>query len=139
MAERKRVGGLTRVDPAVSAWQSGAAENPATVSAKRKRDRQRVRIFIDITPELKAALETVAGWKHGEDSSVSQTSEMLLTFAVLAYQRSDEELLAAFRDGKSHAKTPKFSWNLEIPESWATKLEQFSAYGKVDGKLDGNL
>jgi len=139
MVERKRVGGLTKVDPAVSAWQSGAAENPATVTPKKRRDRQRVRMFIDVTPELKAALEMVAGWQHGEDSSVSQTAELLLTFAVLAYKRSDAELLAAFRDGKTHAKTPKFSWNLEIPETWATKLERFSVNGNLDGKVDGNL
>lgn len=137
MAERKRVGGLTKIDPAVSAWQSGAAENPATLSAKQKRDRRRVRVNVDVTPVLKEALEVVAGWKHGEDSSISQVAEILLSFAVLAYERGDAELATAFQQGKTHAKTPKFSWNLEMPESWLAKLQQFAAYGAVDGVVDG--
>ncbi len=137
MAERKRVGGLSKVDPAVAAWQTGAAENPATLTAKQKNDRKRIRIYVDITPELKGALEVIAGWKHGEDTSISQVTEMLLTFAALAYQRGDAELAAAFRDGKTHAKTPRFTWNLEVPESWVTKLEQFSPYGKDGGKDNG--
>ena len=87
MADRKRVGGLATVDPAVTAWQQGAAENPATVSGKRRRDRARTRVFVDITPELKTALERIAGWEHGEDTSVSQVTEMLLTFGVRAYYR----------------------------------------------------
>lgn len=137
MGERKRIGGLSNVDPAVAAWQSQAAENPATVTAKRRKDRQRVRVFVDISPELKATLEHIAGWEHGEDTSVSQATEMLLTWAALAYQRGDRALRAAFSEGKTHARTPKFGWNITVPDAWETELRSFSDNGKVNGKLDG--
>lgn len=139
MGERKRVGGLATLDPAVQQWQAQAAENPATVTAKRRKDRQRVRIFVDITPELKAALESIAGWEHGEDTSVSQATELLLTWAALAYGRGERDLRRAFREGKTHARTPKFSWNVTIPDEWETELASFIRNGKVDGKVDGNL
>ena len=139
MADRKRFGGLMTVDPAVQQWQAQAAENPATVTAKRRKDRQRVRVFVDISPELKAALERVAGWEHGEDTSVSQVTEMLLTWAALGYLRGDRALRQAFSAGKSHARTPKFSWNVTIPDEWETELDTFIRNGKVNGKVDGNL
>jgi hypothetical protein len=136
MTDRKRVGGLTRIDPAVSAWQAGAAENPATVSAKRRKDRTRTRIYVDITPELKATLERIAGWKC-EDTSVSQVTEMLLTFGARAYTRGERELRDAFYEGRQHARTPRFTWNLEIPTAWDTEIEQFSGNGNNGGKDDG--
>jgi len=141
MAERKRVGGLSAgtLDPAIKEWQRQAAENPATVSKKRRRDRERVRIFVDITPGLKAALEQIAGWENGEDTSVSQATEMLLIFAARAYGRKDAELLAAFREGKTHARTPRFSWNVEVPDGWDREIESTFGSGKVDGKVKGKV
>lgn len=139
MAERKRVGGLTTLDPAVQQWQAQAAENPATVTAKRRKDRQRVRIFVDISPELKAALERVAGWEHGEDTSVSQATELLLTWAALGYLRGEHDLRRAFGAGKTHARTPKFSWNVTIPDEWETELDTFIRNGKVNGEVDGKV
>ncbi|MBN2389924.1 MAG: hypothetical protein JXR84_04330 [Anaerolineae bacterium] len=140
MGERKRVGGLSaNLDPAIAEWQKQAAENPATVSKKRRRDRERVRIFVDITPGLKAALESIAGWEKGEDTSVSQATEMLLIFAARAYGARDGELLRAFRDRKSHARTPRFSWNVEVPEEWDREIEAIFGNGKVDGKVKGKV
>lgn len=139
-ADRKRVGGLntSKLDPAVARWQQNAATNPATVSKKQRRDRDRVRIYVDVDETLKAALEALAGWER-EDSSMSQVAEMLIAFGLREYIRDNTELQAAFQTGKTHARTPRFTWNLEIPESWATEIERFSANGNIGGKNDGQV
>jgi hypothetical protein len=106
------------------------------VSAKLRRDRARTRIYVDITPELKAALEAISGWQR-EDTSVSQVTEMLLTFGVLAYLQGDRELRDAFREGRQHARTPRFTWNVEVPDVWDTEIARFSSNGNNDGNNDG--
>lgn len=135
-ADRKRRGGLGRVDPAVEAWQQGAAENPATVSAKRKRDRARTRLHIDVDEKLKAALVALTGLER-EDTSLSQAAELLLAYGLREYARAVPELRRAFREGREPARTPRFGWNVEIPETWLYEIERFTVNGKVDGKIDG--
>lgn len=136
MAERKRVGGLTHVDPAVASWQAQAAENPATVTAKRRKDRARTRIHIDVDMATKTALEVVA---LAEDTSLSQVCELLLAYGLHTYIGRLNGIREALRTDRTPARTPRFGWNVLIPETWLTEIEQFSSNGKVDGKADGKV
>jgi hypothetical protein len=134
LAERQQSAAPPAVDPENREWVDGAAENPSTVSNKKRKDRARVRIYVDVSPELKAMLEQIAGWEHGEDTSMSQVAEMLLTFGARAYQDGDRALQAAFHEGKTHARTPRFTWNVEIPEAWDDEIASFLVNGNNGGK-----
>lgn len=134
LAARQQSAAPPAVDPENKSWIAGAAENPATVSRKKRQDRARVRIYVDVTPELKALLEQIAGWEHGEDTSMSQVAEMLLTFGARAYQAGDRALHAAFDGGKTHARTPRFTWNVRIPAAWDDEITLSLVNGNNDGK-----
>jgi hypothetical protein len=135
MADRKRKSALN-LDPAVSAWQKGAAENRAALTEKQKRDRQRTRIYIDVDEELKAVIEAIAG-RDGEDTSMSQAAELLLSFGAVAYIEGEDDVRAAFREGRVPARTPRFGWNVSIPDLWQRILDGFGLNGQADGQVDG--
>ena len=136
MSNRKRIGGLSNVDPAVAAWQSQAAENPATVPVKRRKDRARTRIHIDVDGETKAALEAVAA---ETDTSLSQVCELLLAYGLHTYIGRTNGLRDAFHTDRTPARTPRFGWNVAIPEAWLSEIESFAVNGKVSGKVDGKV
>ena len=75
-AKGNRAGGLG-IDPAVTAWQADAATNIAALTAKQRKDRERVRVKYDLTPQLKAAVEDGAKAEH---TSASQLAAFLLTW-----------------------------------------------------------
>jgi hypothetical protein len=133
--ERKRQGGL-RIDPAVAAFQQQAAVNPATVTRKQRADRVRTRIHIDVDEVMKRALEQVAGWER-EDTSLSQVCEMFLAYGLQAYASGVADVRQAFKAHREPARTPRFGWNVEIPETWLSEVEHFGGNGKVDGKVNG--
>jgi len=137
MSERKRIGGLSGpVDPAVMQWQAQAAENPATVSAKRRKDRARTRIHIDVDAATKIALETAA---LAEDTSLSQVCELLLAYGLHTYIGRLNGIRDALRTDRTPARTPRFGWNVAIPAAWLSEIDQFSDNGKADGKVDGRV
>lgn len=115
---QQRIGGLAKanVDPAVADWLKDAQTNKAALTKKQKSDRKRVRVIYDLTPELKAAIETEA---KRQGTSASQLAAFLLTFAVREARSGNAEIKEALLDGKRPSKTMKFDWNLEAPESWS--------------------
>ena len=138
MAERKRIGGLGVSDPAVRQWQSAAAENPATVTRKKRRDRKRTRVHIDIDAEVKRFLETLAGYEH-EGTSLSQACEILLLFGLLSVSRGNKEIKNAFDTNRTPSHTPRFNWNVECPEEWLSEIARFFSNGNDGGKVDGKV
>lgn len=115
---QQRVGGLAKanVDPAVADWLKDAQTNKAALTKKQKRDGKRIRVIYDLTPELKAAIETEA---KRQGTSASQLAAFLLTYAVRAAKSGNDEIKAALRDGKTASRTMKFEWNLDAPENWS--------------------
>ena len=109
-----RKGGLRKLDPAVVEWQRKAATNPAALTPKQRRDRQRTRARYDVPAWLKSAVEQVA---EEQETSASQAAALLLAWALDLYRRNDPELLAAFEAGKSRADTLRFTYNIEIPDN----------------------
>ena len=118
--KRERKGGL-RIDPGVQEWLREAARNPAAMTAKQRWDSRRQRASYDLTTHIQEAVKAVA---RKEDTSASQVVEMLLAFAMVAYARGDEELRGAFWGSKTPARTPRFSWNLEVPEGWKERIAE---------------
>ena len=133
----ERKGGL-KVDPAVQAFRQQAAVNPATVTRKQKKDRARTRIHVDVDAALKGALEQIAGIERA-DTSLSQVCEVLLAYGLRAYAEGKAEVVDAFYEGRSPARTPRFGWNVEIPEGWFAEIEHFAGNGKVGGKVGGKV
>ena len=123
---KARKGGL-RIDPSVREWLKNAAENPAALTAKQRRDRKRQRAIFDLPRDIQEVLRRVA---RKEDTSISQVVEMLLVFGLNAYIRGEESLREAFWDGKTPARTPRFSWNIEPPDEWLERLTKFLAKEK---------
>jgi hypothetical protein len=120
MEQRKRQGGL-RVDPAVAAFQRKAATNAAALSGKQKRDRKRVRVKYDLDPAIKAAVEQIAGVEH-EDTSASQVAQVLLAYGVRAYFQ-ERALRDAFYENHWEARTPRFTWNVDVPNEWIEEIK----------------
>ena len=118
---KERKGGL-RIDPSVREWLTDAAENPAALTAKQRRDRKRAKATYDLPRDIQEAVRRVA---REEDTSASQVVEMLLAFALNAYIRGEESLRGAFWDGKTPARTPRFSWNVEPPDEWLEAIVRF--------------
>ncbi len=128
MAERpQRQGGL-RIDPAVAAFQKQAATNTAALTAKQRRDRKRVRLNLDLDAETRNAVEAIA---ERESTSVSQAASLLLAFAAREYAHSNSVLLDGFQEQRKPARTPRFEWMVETPETWLTEIEHLHAYGEV--------
>lgn len=115
---KTRVGGLgkVQVDPAVASMLREAAINQAALTGKQRRDSKRIRVIYDLTPELKAAIETEA---KRQGTSASQLAAFLLTYAVREAKAGNAEIKEALRDGKTASRTMKFEWNLDAPENWS--------------------
>lgn len=112
--KEKRKGGLG-VDPAVSSWQQGARTNKAALSKKAKRDRQRIRVEMDLPPELKARLVECA---QELETSGSQCMAFLLAWALHELHTGNAELKSELEQAKTWAKALRFNFDLEIPEDW---------------------
>jgi len=121
----KRQGGL---DPAVAAWQRKAATNTAAMTGKQRRDRERVRVKYDVPATLKGAVEAI-GKRQG--TSASQAAAVLLGWAVMRYAERAEGLRAVFDEGKAVSRTPRFEWNVALPEHWDSVFESFLANGDL--------
>jgi len=113
-AKGERKGGVG-IDPAVAQWQAEAATNLAALTAKQRKDRQRVRVKYDLDPAQKAAVETAA---RTEETSASQLAAFLLAFALREYHAGNAELRSALDAGKTPSRTPHFARNLDAPSAW---------------------
>ncbi len=129
MARRERKGGL-RIDPEVARWRKEAARNPAAMTAKQRWDSRRQKATYDLAADIQDAVKAVA---RKEDTSASQVVEMLLAYALVAYARGEEALRGAFWGGKTPARTPRFSWNLELPEAWRERIAALVAELRESG------
>jgi hypothetical protein len=114
MEKARRRGGVN-VDPKVGEWQNGAATNLAALTAKQRKDRERVRVKYDLPPELKADIEAEAkGW----GTSASQLAAFLLAWAMKEYHARNDGLRQAVREARTPAKALRFTHDLEIPDEW---------------------
>jgi len=112
-----RVGGLkkTQLDPAVASMLKEASINKAALTSAQKKDRKRIRVKYDLSPDLKGIIEREA---KRIGTSASQLAAFLLEFAVKEARAGNAEIKAAMVDGKTPSATMKFEWNLDTPESW---------------------
>lgn len=108
-----RISGL-RPDPAIADLLRTSVENRAALSKKKKLDRARTKATYDLDPTLQDAFTALAKeW----DTSTSQAVALCLAYALDAYDRKKPDLLAALEE-REVTRTPRFSWNLVIPEKW---------------------
>ena len=121
----KRQGGL---DPAVVDFQKRAAQNTAALTAKQKRDRTRVRVKYDLPASLKDAV-AVIGKRHG--TSASQAAAVLLGWAVTRYAEGAEGPVVVFECGRETSRTPRFEWNVVLPDWWVSVFESFLVNGDL--------
>jgi len=115
MAAKGQPKGGLRIDPEVQRWQETAAPNVAAMTAKQRKDRERVRVKYDFAPDLKAAIETAA---KAEDTSASQLAAFLLAWAMKEYHAGNTEIGAAIRAARTMARTPHFAYNIDAPDEW---------------------
>ena len=118
--------GGQRLDPAIKEVLSNAVENKAALTAKQRRDRKRAKVTYDVAPPIQQAVESVA---KKEDTSSSQIAALFLAFALQAYASKDEALLTAL-DAKVRARTPRFSWNLHLPDKWMEDIKNMRKESK---------
>ena len=112
-----RISGL-RPDPAIADLLRTSVENRAALSKKKKLDRARTKDTYDLDPALQDAFTALAKeW----DTSTSQAVALCLAYALDAYSRQEKTLLAALEE-REVTRTPRFSWNLVIPEKWQTQV-----------------
>ena len=121
MADKKqtRRPGL-RVDPAIDELLATSVENRAALSTKQKRDRSRTKATYDLDPTLQQAIAATA---KELDTSSSQVVAMFLAYGLAAYTRQETGLM----DGLAvrwPARTPRFSWNLRLPDDWRQAVER---------------
>ena len=110
----------------------GAVTNKAALTAKQRRDRQRTRVRYDISPTVKAAVEQIA---KKEDTSASQIGEMLLAYGLLAYLRREDDLMQAMSvNTRKRSRTPRFYWDMELPQEWLLALEAYLTEAKKPQK-----
>ena len=108
-----RISGL-RPDPAIADLLRSSVENRAALSRKKKLDRKRIKATYDLDPGLQDAFTALAKeW----DTSTSQAVALCLDYSLHAYEQSEPDLLAAL-ETREVTRTPRFSWNLVIPEAW---------------------
>lgn len=108
-----RISGL-KPDPAIADLLRSSVENRAALSRKKKLDRKRTKATYDLDPGLQDAFTALAKeW----DTSTSQAVALCLAYALHAYEQSEQGLLAAL-ETREVTRTPRFSWNLVIPEAW---------------------
>ncbi len=63
-----------------------------------------------------------------EDTSSSQVVAMCLAYALAAYLGEEPGPMAGFSQRRP-ARTPRFSWNLEVPEAWQAAVARLSQEG----------
>jgi len=124
---KTRVGGFGvrgSADPdTLAQMRDSAVRNKAAMTAKQRRDRQRKRVMYDIAPAVKEVVQLLA---KREDTSASQLVEMLIVYGLRAYLRNDPELAEALSlENRTRSRTPRFYWDLEIPEEWLLALEAY--------------
>ncbi len=120
----ERQGGARRLDKRTEEWLKKASSNPGALTAKQRRERQRVRVMYDLPPEVKQAIERVA---VEQKTSASQAAALLLTWALLQYVgrgMAAREIDDAFYEGHEPSRTPRFEWNVEIPEDWIAIIRE---------------
>lgn len=112
---RDRVGGLKNLDPAVAAWQRGAATNQAALTTKQRYDRERVRVRLDVPPQVAAGLEREATTLG---TSQSQLGAFLLAWGLyqLHSGAAENELLLAVDTAKTWSKAINVKYDLVIPD-----------------------
>lgn len=117
---QKRFSGLRQgqADPKIAQLLHDAVENRAALTGKQRRDRARHKATYDLPPAVQAALQQVA---RREDTSASQIGEFLLAFALDAYRQRNQALMAAL-SARHPARTPRFSFNLEVPATWRAQV-----------------
>ncbi len=124
---KHRVGGFGMrgsADPdTLAQMRQSAVRNKAALTAKQRRDMQRKRATYDMEPVVKAVVEQIA---KREETSASQIAEMFLSFAVRAYLRKDSELMDALAE-RTRANTPRFQFDLHLPEGWQLALDAYLA------------
>jgi len=125
--DKQRVGGFNvrgSADPdALAQLKNSAVPNRAAMTAKQKRDRKRKRVMYDIDPVIKDVVQHIA---RREDTSASQFVEMLVVYGLRAYLRGDEELQGAMAlNERERSRTPRFYWNLRVPDEWMLTLEAY--------------
>ena len=122
MSSRRRGQKYSGLDPAVAVHlTNGAVRNKAAMTSKQRRDMERKRATYDMEPVVKAVVEQIA---KREETSASQIAEMFLAFAVRAYLRKDFELMGALEE-RTRANTPRFQFDLHLPEEWQMALEAY--------------
>ena len=129
MAKRRktRVGGLkgTSLDPAVQEWLDRAAENPAALTPKQRRDRTRVRASYDLPAEIIQAVNVIA---KSEQCSTSGLVAVLLLYALKLYNSKH----LVIPDKYIHySRSPRYEKILRIPESDLAFLQEL--LGETDG------
>ena len=112
-------------DPAIAELLRGSVENRAALTRKQKRDRARSKATYDLPPGLQRAVAAVA---RREDTSSSQVVALCLAYALAAYVGEEPGLMAGLSQRRP-ARTPRFSWNLEMPEAWQAAVAGLSQEG----------
>lgn len=108
-----------RMDPKISELLHDSVENRAALTQKQKRDRARKKATYDLSPELQDAVTEIA---RKEDTSTSQIVGIFLAYAVAQYQQKEVRLGEGMAE-RSPSRTPRFSWNLQIPPNWMQAVE----------------
>lgn len=124
---KRRIGGFGvtgSADPdTIRQLRDSAVPNLVAMTAKQKRDRKRKRAAYDIDPTIKAIVEQIA---RKEDTSASQIAEMFLAYAVRSYLRGEKELQDALTlESRTRSRTPRFYWDLHLPNEWMLALESY--------------
>ena len=110
---RERRGGLKGVDPAVMAWQAGAARNEAALSTKQRYDRVRVRVRLDVPEAVATGLARAAAtW----ETSQTQLGAFLLAWGLGQLQAGDGPLTEALQANRQWSKAINVKHDLLIPE-----------------------
>ena len=122
MSKRRQQKKYSGLDPAVAVYLTkDAVRNKAAMTAKQRRDMQRKRATYDMEPVVKSAIEQIA---KREETSASQVAELFLAYAVRVYLRKDPELMEALEE-RTRANTPRFQFDLHLPEEWRLVLESY--------------
>lgn len=112
----KRRGGLSGADPKIKEWQKRAATNVAALTAKQRRDRERVRVKYDMPRELKEKIEEAA---KAEGTSASQFAVFLLDWIMNRWEAGEDQNEIGLRvwelmqEHKVPSRSMRFEWNLK--------------------------
>lgn len=112
--KRERKGGLTAgIDPAVAAWQRGAARNEAALTRRQRYDRERVRVRLDVPQEVADGLaREAAAW----ETSQSQLGAFLLAWGLHELHSEEGPLARAIRAARTWSKAINVKYDLTIPD-----------------------